>query len=398
MSEVTCKACGLTSHNLSSHFKDQTSDSGCPCSFGEYLSVYPGEPIVSDEFERKLAELRGEPINTGDVLDNLEKKLFSFDSKELFGVEFGTDNKVYGFSKRVNGYVPDINPNFIFDQKVTKLILVSMAYNKPALITGPTGCGKSEHVLQIAARLNYPVMRVNHHADMYSHDIVGKLDARNGETVFTRGPLPFAMEHAMIYLQDEWDALNPEISFVYQGVLDRKASGVLGDLVLTQDCGKVVHSNPLFRIIATANTGGMGDQNGLYQGTQTQNYAQVNRFLMKIEMFYPESHAEIDILKRAHTQLSAEEAEAFVDVADRARKLYVSGEVSVPFSTRNIINWAHLYLVFGDPLDALKCAYTNGLSATDAKSIYEMAQRVFGEKSSPKDVTWWTKDKVEVPF
>lgn len=397
MSKVVCQACGVSLHNLKPHFKGQADDATCLCSIDEYLTNYPGFPLTSVEFDEGMARMMGRNYTEEEKLGMLDQKVFMFDSKALFGVEFGADNKVYGFSERLH-YVPEVNKHFRFDQATTKLILIALAYNKPTLITGPTGCGKSEHVLQIAARLNYPVMRVNHNADMYSHDIVGKLDAVNGETVFTPGPLPFAMPNPMILLMDEWDAINAEVGFIYHPVLEQKTSGTLGDLVLGQDGGRVVRSHPLFRMFATSNTGGMGDEGGLYQGTQTQNYAQINRFLIKVAMGYPSIQDDIKILLENHPSLSGEEAKAFAETANKARKRYTAGEISVPLSTRDIISWAHLYLILGDPLDSLRFSCTNGLSAVDSKTIYEIAQRIFGGYAGPPKKRKFDHNIDEAPF
>lgn len=238
--------------------------------------------------------------------------------------------------------------------------------------------GKSSLVEQVAARINYPVMRVNHHKDMYSYDIVGQKKIEDGETAFEYGPAATAMRQPMVLIMDEWDATNPEVALLYQSLLERKSDGSrLGNLVLTANGGERLESDPMFRIVATSNTTGLGDDKGYYQGTEVQNIAFVSRFLLRVKLDYMDKKQETEMLKRKFSELSDEEAGGFAKVAHMIRKRFEAGELNVPYSVRDLINWVDLYLMVGDAQKAMQFSCTSILPYGDEKIISEIVQRTF---------------------
>ncbi|MFO7970995.1 MAG: Hint domain-containing homing endonuclease [Desulfobacterales bacterium] len=238
--------------------------------------------------------------------------------------------------------------------------------------------GKSTLIEQIAARINYPVMRVNHHKDMYSYDIVGQKKIEDGKTAFEYGPAPIAMQQPMIYIMDEWDATNPEVALLYQSLLERKLDGErLGDLVLTANSGQRIESHPKFRIVATSNTTGLGDDSGYYQGTEVQNIAFISRFLLRVKLDYMDQKREAALLTKKFPALDKEEANGFAKVANLIRKRFEAGELNVPYSIRDLINWVDLFLMIGDASKAMQYSCSSILPYSDEKIISEIVQRVF---------------------
>jgi len=367
---ITCKVCGIQAHDLKPHFIGGRKPE-CTLTLGEYTTKYPGEPLASELFQKKLDELRIKKKISG----SLTVKKYSI--AKTFGFALGKDSDVNGFVERTQA-VPDIDPEYKFPAEATKIVLLGLQTNRPTMVHGPTGSGKSTLIEQIAARINYPVMRVNHHKDMYSYDIVGQKKIEDGNTAFEYGPAAIAMRQPMILVMDEWDATNPEVALLYQSLLERKSDGSrLGSLVLTANSGERLDSDPNFRIVATSNTTGLGDDKGYYQGTEVQNIAFVSRFLLRVKLDYMEQKDERELLKKKFPGLSEEEATGFSKVANLIRKRFEAGELNVPYSIRDLINWVDLYLMIGDAGKAMQFSCTSILPYTDEKVISEIVQRTF---------------------
>ncbi len=366
---VKCKACGCERHNLKEHFLGGREPS-CTMTLQTYLNTYPGAPVISELFLQKLNGLREK---RGDMNLTIQK----LDPKDVFGVATMGDFKVTGFLEKTK-YVPEIDPDYIFPSDVLKVVLLGLETNRPLLIHGPTGSGKTELVRQICARLNRPCIRVNNFADMYSSHILGNMRVKNGATYFEYGPLPFAMPRPMVFLSDEWDALNPEVGFVYQPVLERqRTTGTLGSLLLTENGNERIDSHPMFRFIATSNTCGLGDDKGHYQGTQLQNLAFISRFQLRIKLDYLKEKEEIKILKKNFPTIADPEAASLAKVAKLIREQYEGGQINIPYSTRDLLNWADIYLMIGNPQKAMEHTCTSILPFSDAKKVSEIIQRVF---------------------
>ena len=372
---LACKACGFISHNLKSHFIGGR-DPKCTLTQTEYEARYPGEKLTSAAFDKKLKELKAEKDAMVDDFNRLTP--MEYPIKSLFGVNMGEMKTITGFAEK-HPLVPDIDPDYYFTNEATKIILLALKLNKPMMLHGPTGSGKTTLIEQIAARINQPCMRINHHSDMYSYDIAGQMKVREGETYFEPGPLPYSMAAPMLLIMDEWDAINPEIGMMYQPVLERRHDGCLGSLILTAAGGTKVKSHPDFRIIATSNTCGLGDDKGHYQGTQIQNLAFVSRFQLRCKLDYLPADQERKIVSKKFPSISDDELKLLTDTATKIRELYESGRLDAPFSLRDILNWAELYVLLGDSAKAMTYSYTSILPFSDAKTISEIMQRIWGK-------------------
>lgn len=370
MAKAVCKICGYSAHDLKPHFIGGKEES-CLVTLADYLATYPEGPVESEAFQRELAKLRKKAVADGGLT------IRKYNIKETFGIEIGGTEEIIGFVERT-AHVPEIDPEYKFPKEATAVALLGLMTNRPTLTHGPTGSGKSSLWEQIAARINWPVLRVNHSADMYSCDITGQKVVENGQTTFQYGPLPFAMQQAMILILDEWDAVTPEVGFLYQSVLERRPDGNLGTLVLTSNGGEKIHSHKYFRMVATSNTAGLGDDKGLYQGTQLQNMAFISRFLLRVKLDYMGVKDETAILAKKFKDLAKEEASNLAKVAKAIRTQFDAGELNAPFSIRDLINWADLYMMVGSAEKAIDYAYSSVLPFNDKKSISEIVQRHFG--------------------
>ena len=91
--------------------------------------------------------------------------------RQLFGID--SDMQVPAYST-VEEHVPDTDPDYIFDRDTTLAILAGFSRNRRVMITGYHGTGKSTHVEQVAARLNWPCIRINLDSHVSRVDLVGK--------------------------------------------------------------------------------------------------------------------------------------------------------------------------------------------------------------------------------
>lgn len=359
--KAICQVCGHAAHNLKPHLEGK----GCGISLAEYQHRFPTASLFSPIFELKLRELRQQ--NNLPILTPM-----AYSVKKTFGFE--SPLQVTGFAER-SPMVPDIDENYLFPKEATILVLLGLTTNRPTLVHGPTGSGKSTLVEQIAARLNWPVMRINHHADMYAFDIVGQMGITDGSTQFNYGPLPLAMKQPCILILDEWDALNPEIALQYQAILEKK-NDRLGSLILTANGAEKIVPDQFFRVVATSNTCGLGDSKGHYQGTQPQNLAFISRFLCRVEHDYLNPTQEKKVLAQKYPELTVSELDALTTVGKKVRESYAAGEINIPFSLRDLLNWADLYRAIGNPRKAMEVAVTSILPFEDRKVVDEIVQRV----------------------
>lgn len=364
--KLKCPVCDYEGHNLKTHFKDGPQPA-CRLTSEEFEQEFPRAVIFSDELFAQLEKVRGYGLTPT-----------SYDSMQLFGIPFGKDNLIPGFAE-MSERVPQLIPDFVFHEEYLKCILVALTYNKPAMFVGPTGCGKTDMLRQVAARIRWPIIRINHHRDVYEHNIVGQKIVVNKSTEFEYGPLPTAMKGPHILILDEWDSLLPEIAFLYQPVLERGADGRLGDLCVTSNGGEVISSHQFFRVFATSNTNGIMDEKGIYAGTNVQNYAFINRFLLKKKIDYLPESTEGHILKLKYPDLREEEISAFTKTSKLIREQFQSGNLNTPFSIRDLINWVDFYvnIVGGDAAKAVRYAYTDILPYEDTKVIEELILKNF---------------------
>ena len=296
---------------------------------------------------------------------------------------FGIDSKmvVKGFAER-SDRVPEIDPTYRFDPQTTLAILAGFAFNRRVMIQGYHGTGKSTHIEQVAARLNWPCVRVNLDSHISRIDLIGKdaIKLKDGVqiTEFQEGILPWALRNPCAIVFDEYDAGRPDVMFVIQRVLE-----VDGKLTLL-DQNKVIHPHPYFRLFATANTVGLGDTTGLYHGTQQINQGQMDRWSLVSTLNYLEHDAEVDIIISKNPDLDTPEGRKtvsrMVTVADLSRASFMNGDISTVMSPRTVIAWAQNMAIFGDVGFAFRLSFLNKCDELERQTVAEFYQRCFDEE------------------
>ena len=299
--------------------------------------------------------------------------------RETFGID--SDLQVPAFAER-DDHVPEVDEAYRFNPDVTLALLAGFRRNRRVLVQGLHGTGKSTHIEQVAARLNWPCVRVNLDAHISRLDLVGK-DAvvlRDGAQVteFQEGIVPWALQRPVALIFDEYDAGRPDVMFVIQRILERD-----GKFTLT-DQNRVLSPHPHFRLFATANTVGLGNLNGLYQGVQRLNHAQMDRWDIVAALSYLEAAEEIAIvLARVpgkDTPAGRELVARMVAVAELTRRGFAAGDVSTLMSPRTVITWAENCEIFRDPALAFRLSFLNKCDDAERALVAEYYQRCFGEE------------------
>ena len=299
-------------------------------------------------------------------------------------------SKTFGFESKmvVPGYsvatehVPDIDPDYLFDEPTTLAILSGFAFNRRVMVSGYHGTGKSTHIEQVAARLNWPMVRVNLDSHVSRIDLVGKdaIVVREGMQVteFRDGMLPWAYQHNVALCFDEYDAGRPDVMFVIQRVLESS-----GRLTLL-DQSRVIRPHPAFRLFATANTVGLGDTTGLYHGTQQINQAQMDRWSIVTTLNYlPHDNEVAIVLAKAKHYRDAKGKDIvnkMVRVADMTRSAFMNGDLSTVMSPRTVITWSENAEIFGNVGMAFRLTFLNKCDELERSIVAEFYQRAFGEE------------------
>ncbi len=300
--------------------------------------------------------------------------------RDVFGIDL--DMQVPAFSE-TDEHVPDLDADYLFDRTTTLAILAGFAFNRRVMITGYHGTGKSTHVEQIAARLNWPCVRVNLDSHVSRIDLVGKdaIVLKDGKqiTEFRDGILPWALQNNVALCFDEYDAGRPDVMFVIQRVLE-----VSGRLTLL-DQNRVISPHPAFRLFSTANTIGLGDTSGLYHGTQQINQGQMDRWSIVTCLNYLPHDKEVDIVAAKVKQFrkSAEGLDTIgkmVRVADLTRNAFMGGDLSTVMSPRTVITWAENAEIFGDVGFAFRLTFLNKCDELERPLVAEFYQRSFGKE------------------
>lgn len=299
-------------------------------------------------------------------------------ARDAFGID--TDMEVPAFSE-ANEYVPDIDEAYLFDRETTLAILAGFAFNRRVMIQGYHGTGKSTHLEQVAARLNWPMIRVNLDSHISRIDLVGKdaIVLKDGQQVteFREGILPWALQHPTAIVFDEYDAGRPDVMFVIQRVLE-----VAGRLTLL-DQNRVIKPHPAFRLFSTTNTIGLGDTTGLYHGTQQINQGQMDRWNIVTTLNYlPHDQETGIVLSKApgyETKEGKEIIDAMVRVADLTRVAFVNGDISTVMSPRTVLTWAENNEIFKDVGFAFRTTFLNKCDELERPTVAEFYQRCFGE-------------------
>jgi cobaltochelatase CobS len=296
-----------------------------------------------------------------------------YDVREVFGLD--VDMKVPGFSVAQEN-VPTIDPNYQFDHDTTLAILAGFSHNRRVMVQGYHGTGKSTHIEQVAARLNWPCMRINLDSHVSRIDLIGKdmITLRDGQQVteFKQGLLPWALQNPVALVFDEYDAGRPDVMFVIQRVLEAE-----GKLTLL-DQNAVIHPHSAFRLFATANTIGLGDTTGLYHGTQQINQGQMDRWNIVITLNYLPHDDEFRIVKTKAPHLSDDDVHAMIYLADMTRQGFINGDLSTLMSPRTVLTWAENMNIFKDREFSFRLSFLNKCDEAERPMVAEYYQRCFG--------------------
>ncbi|KAB2943932.1 MAG: cobaltochelatase subunit CobS [Hyphomicrobium sp.] len=300
--------------------------------------------------------------------------------RQVFGID--TELEVPAFSK-ADEHVPDLDPDYLFNREVTLAILAGFKHNRRVMVQGYHGTGKSTHIEQVAARLNWPCIRINLDSHVSRIDLVGKdaIVLKDGMQVteFREGILPYALQSNTALVFDEYDAGRPDVMFVIQRVLE-----VSGKLTLL-DQSKVIRPHPAFRLFATTNTIGLGDTSGLYHGTQQINQGQMDRWSIVATLNYLPHDDEVKIVLSKVKSFGKSDGKRkavanMVRVADLTRNAFINGDLSTVMSPRTVIMWAENAEVFGDIGFAFRLTFLNKCDELERPMVAEFYQRSFGEE------------------
>lgn len=308
-------------------------------------------------------------------------------ARDVFGVDF--DMKVPAFSER-SDYVPEVDESYLFDDETTQALCAGFAFDRRVMVQGFHGTGKSTHIEQVAARLNWPLVRINLDSHVSRIDLVGKdaIVLKDGKqiTEFREGLLPWALQNPVALVFDEYDAGRPDVMFVIQRVLEAQ-----GRLTLL-DQNRVITPHSAFRLFATTNTVGLGDTTGLYHGTQQINQGQMDRWSIVTQLNYL-THDEEEAIVLAKspsydTPEGRDRLASMVRVADMTRNSFMAGDISTVMSPRTVMNWAENARIFdGNIAQAFRMTFLNKCDELERPVIAEFYQRAFGTELPESSAT-----------
>jgi cobaltochelatase CobS len=355
-----CALCGKAQDDMASHLKKEHETT-----IPEYKSQFPDYPIEKQD------------VGTGETLSFKTRKKRKFSVYETFGFWWDDKKKT---DKEIEGYIepgpltPIVDEGYVFNREYTMVALLGVHLRDKVLTYGPTGSGKTSLWEQISARLNMNFMRINFDGGITRADLVGQYVVKGKTMEFAYGVLPTGMKlPGTILCMDEWDTVSEECSFVLQRPLEQHSQ-----LLVMEKGEEVIELHPDNVIVATANTAGMGDDSGLYQqGTKLQNFSQINRFSLTIILDYLPAKDEEAILMKRFKKVEEIEAEAFVQSGKAVRDAFAKTEVAAPLSTRDLINWAEKYEIWGCPVKAATYCFINRYPLEDQQTIRGLIQRAF---------------------
>ena len=299
--------------------------------------------------------------------------------KKNFGLD--TELQVPAYSKK-NEYVPEVDEDYLFNHETTIAILAGFAHDRRVMVQGYHGTGKSTHIEQIAARLNWPCIRINLDSHVSRIDLIGKdmITLKDGQQVteFREGLLPWAIQNPVALVFDEYDAGRPDVMFVIQRVLE-----ISGKLTLL-DQNKIITPHKFFRLFATTNTVGLGDTSGLYHGTQQINQGQMDRWSIVSALNYLPHEDELNIVsakaKSFNNKDGKETISKMIRVADLTRNSFINGDISTVMSPRTVLTWAQNTEILSDVGLSFKLTFLNKCDELERQTISEFYQRCFGEE------------------
>lgn len=309
------------------------------------------------------------------LLEPMQQVDTHFSSAKLFNMR--KDFAVPGFSQSCE-YVPEIDSAYQFDPETTASILAGFTHNRRVMIQGYHGTGKSTHIEQVAARLNWPCIRVNLDGHVGRSDLIGRdsivIEQGKQVTRFSPGIIPWALQHPVALVLDEYDAARPDVMFILQRLLENK-----GKFTLIEQ-NTVLTPHPCFRIFATTNTLGLGDSTGLYHGVQPINQGQMDRWNIVTHLNYLPQAAEIEVVLARVPALRKEKAlvKNMVMMAELTRKGFQAGDLSTVMSPRTVITWAENYGIFADVALAFVLTFLNKCDEEERGIVAEYYQRCFG--------------------
>ena len=356
---------------------------GSSTTIDDYKAQFPGAPILS---AGALAVLAARQKANAEAEQSTGTTNVSYVSKANLNEVFGFGNAKAALSStgkpipittftappELTAYVPEIDPAYVFDADLVKTVLLGLELGVPVYLWGHMGVGKSTVIEQICARTGRAWMRVQHARDTESSHITGQWVVRDGATVFELGPLAYAMKHGLLYVADEYDFAMPAILAVYQPVLEGKP------LVIKEAdvANRIIRPHPNFRMMATGNTNGAGDETGLYQGTIVQNAANYERFGIVAQVQYMPRKME-ELVVRQQAGIDAASAEKLVQFANLIRERYSAGEMGLPMSPRSIINAAKIGVRMACYRRGLELSFISRLDSTSRDTAREIMGRVF---------------------
>ena len=306
---------------------------------------------------------------------NLGTPTRNINLQEVFGID--ADMDVKGFADCTDR-VPEVDSSYRFDHDTTLAILAGLCYNRRVIIQGYHGTGKSTHIEQVCARLNWPCLRVNLDSHISRIDLIGKdiikLENDKQVTDFQEGVLPWALRNPVALVFDEYDAGRADVMFVIQRVLEAD-----GKLTLL-DQNEVIAPHPYFRLFATANTVGLGDTTGLYHGTQQINQGQMDRWSIVTTLNYLDHDAETAIIAAKNPDMDVTVLGRMVTVADLTRSAFMNGDISTVMSPRTVIAWAQNTKIFGDIGFSFRVTFLNKCDELERETVAEFYQRLFDEE------------------
>ncbi len=374
--KIVCQICSAEVHAVKKHIDAVHASEGW--TLDKYKTEYPDAPTISEKVReiiiaKKLKE-ESERIDFSDD-DTREPfhEIFALGAAPEAMTPTGAAISITVLGKHDHAdMVPDVDRKYVYNIGLTKIILMGMSENMPTYLWGHSGTGKTSAFEQVCARVNRPVLRVQHTLNTEESNILGHMVLRGNETSFKPGPLPLAMKYGWVYLADEYDFGVPHVLSVYQPVLEGKP------LVIKEAEGewRVVRPHPNFRFVATGNTNGVGDESGLYQGTQLQNAANYERFAIveKVEYMAPEIET---LILQSQANLHKKDADLLVKFGGKIRSAVDESSMSMPVSPRALIHAGKIGTMRGDFMKGLHLAYINRLSTIDREAARQLAQRIF---------------------
>lgn len=376
--KIECRIDGARVHSIKIHLKNHPD-----WTIERYEAEFPGAPLLSQMAATKLAERMksAKPAAGEQAIAGVIRKPFH----EVF--ELGTAKAAMNhkgqpilittltdLTGEAKALVPDVDGNYVFNIELTKTAIIALELNMPAYFWGFHGTGKTSAWEQVHARTGRPFLRVQHTINTEEADILGQWTVRDGATIFNPGPLTVAMIEGYTYCADEYDFAMPSVTSVYQPVLEGKP------LVIKNAPPefRVIRPHRNFRFVATGNTNGIGDETGLYQGTQMGNAANYSRFGVTEEVGYMTPSVEAIVVAN-QSRINRDDATKIVEFAGNVRTAYKGGKIGSTVSPRELINAGTLGLARGcNWREGLRLAFTNRLSRVDKEVVDQYAQRVFG--------------------